>query len=62
MDSMELANRAVKYLNGKSDKAIKMAVLNACLESVDLVPQITIDEASARIKRGVVIASKAVTC
>lgn len=59
MESSELANRAVKHLNGKTDKAIRVAVLNACTESPDLVPQATIDEAVARIKRGIILADEA---
>ena len=59
MESDELANRAIKNLNGQAtDKAIRKAVLNACLESQDLVPQQTIEEAVARIKRGVSVAER----
>lgn len=59
MDSAELANLAVKHLTGNSCKAAKIAVLNACLESPDLVPQQTIDEAVARIVRGITRADEA---
>ncbi len=59
MSSEELANRAIKNLNGKTDrKHVQMAVLNTCLESPDLVPQQVIDEATARILRGISVAEK----
>lgn len=60
MESSELANLAVKNLIGKNSKAIRKAVLLACLESPDLVPQQTIEEAVARITRGVIRADEAV--
>lgn len=57
MTSEELANRAIKNLHGKTNrKHVQMAVLNACLESPDLIPQKTIDEATARILRGISVA------
>lgn len=60
-DSSVLANLAVKYLNGgKTDKAIYKAVLLACPEMPDLMPQTTIDEAVARIKRGISVADQVV--
>ena len=59
MDSAELANRAIKNMIGKTDKEIRKAVSYACLESLDLVPQQTIEEAVARIKRGVSRADEA---
>ena len=49
-DSSELANRAIKYLSGNDDKAIKVAVLYACTELPDLVPDEVINDAVARIK------------
>lgn len=59
MTSEELANMAIKNLNGKTDrKHVQMAVLNACLEFPDLVPQQTIDEATARILRGISVAEQ----
>ncbi len=59
MESDELANRAIKNLNGKIDrKSVQIAVLNACVESTNLVPQQTIDEATARIMRGISVAKK----
>ena len=58
MTSLELANRAIPYLQGTDETAIGKAVLLACTESPELVPQATIDEAIARIKRGVSVASK----
>lgn len=60
-DSSVLANLAVKHLHGgKTDKAIYKAVLMACLEVPDLVPQATIDEAVARIKLGISVADQVV--
>lgn len=60
-DSSVLANLAVKHLHGgKTDKAIYKAVLLACPEMPDLVPQATINEAVARIKRGISVADRVV--
>jgi hypothetical protein len=56
--SSELANKAIKNLNGRTDKAIRKAVLMACPEMPELVTQAEIDEAVARIKRGVSVADK----
>lgn len=58
MDSQELANRAVKYLAGHDRKQVKIAVLNACTESTELIPQEVIDEATARIMRGISVADR----
>lgn len=58
METSELANQAVKYLKAHTDKAIYKAVLMACPEMPDLVSQAEIDEAVARIKRGISIADK----
>lgn len=59
METSELANRAVKYLKGqKTDKAIYKAVLLACPEMDDLATQEEINEAVARIKRGISVADK----
>lgn len=60
MDGQQLANAAIKNLNGDySDKSIRRAVLYACTTSPDLVPQSTIEEAVARIRRGVAMANEA---
>lgn len=59
MNGQELANAAIKNLNGKTDrKHVQMAVMNACLESPDLIPQNVIDEATARIMRGISVAEQ----
>ena len=51
--SSELANRAIKNLSDPrtaTPKQINAAVLNACTEFSDLVPQNVIDQAVARIE------------
>jgi hypothetical protein len=61
--STELANRAIKHLNGnRTDKAIYTAVLYACTEFTDLVPQSVINDAVGRIKYAIGRADKAQTC
>lgn len=58
MDSQELANIAIKYLKGHDRKQVKIAVLNACTESPELVPQNVIDEAVAQVLRGISVADR----
>ncbi len=51
--SSELANKAIKHLSNPKTATVKditKAVLNACTESSDLIPQNTINKAVARIR------------